>query len=334
MDGLWRNTVNTDRDDRCSSQRTVLRNRLLVRADKAPKVQHQRIPPPPRNGQGQRGQPGQPGPQGQGVVLVVRQCQVPNAATAGSGGAFQDPSGFPPFHDWPAPQGPAITAMGKWGPVQQLTSKPTGGYRPRSQWVSTMSCMRYIMTAPTMETSFAIAFRVIQEAHGLHLSSWDMSQNAIGDQDIVARDDGSVVVVYDHALEDFQAEGISQFTKYSAGHSQHPSPQMMVVKSAVGMWPRPSVMASPTSTSPRNSGLSISFRPEPDGLMARTGQSPFRSVMGLKMPGTPMSSAVQTALFWRAMTSEQVGRPPHCILSMAKGPFEISSKCDPLRQIR
>ena len=32
----------------------------------------------------------------------------------GSGGAFQDPSGFPPFHDWKAPEGPAIEEMGGW----------------------------------------------------------------------------------------------------------------------------------------------------------------------------------------------------------------------------
>ena len=47
----------------------------------------------------------------------------PKNVANGSGGAFQDPSGFPPFHDWKAPEGPAIDQKGDWTEVVQLTGK-------------------------------------------------------------------------------------------------------------------------------------------------------------------------------------------------------------------
>ena len=49
----------------------------------------------------------------------------------GSGGALQDPSGFPAFHDWPAPKGPKITQNGLFSSPEKLTKKPAGGYRPQ-----------------------------------------------------------------------------------------------------------------------------------------------------------------------------------------------------------
>ena len=49
----------------------------------------------------------------------------------GSGGAFQDPSGFPAFHSQPAPPGPPIQGLGKFSKPIQLTQQPSGGYRPQ-----------------------------------------------------------------------------------------------------------------------------------------------------------------------------------------------------------
>ncbi|MEC8276363.1 MAG: hypothetical protein VXZ96_14515 [Myxococcota bacterium] len=180
-------------------------------------------PPPPQNGQGQRGQPGQPGPQGQGAgPSGPPPMSGPNAATAGSGGAFQDPSGFPPFHDWPAPQGPAITAMGKWGPVQQLTSKPTGGYRP--QIAVGVNDVLHAVYYDRTDDGDIIRHRISSDSGG----SWSSPQQLGHDSernwgpDIVARADGSVVVVYDHALEDFSSRGY--LTTFQNGSWSQPTP--------------------------------------------------------------------------------------------------------------
>ena len=54
-----------------------------------------------------------------------------NQKTKGSGGALQDPSGFPAFHDWPSPKGPKITPKGRFSSPEKLTQKPAGGYRPQ-----------------------------------------------------------------------------------------------------------------------------------------------------------------------------------------------------------
>ena len=59
------------------------------------------------------------------------QAPPPPGGPQGSGAAMQDPTGFPPFHSWPAPQGPRIDALGKWSPPSQLTKAPGGGYRPQ-----------------------------------------------------------------------------------------------------------------------------------------------------------------------------------------------------------
>ena len=132
----------------------------------------------------------------------------------GSGGALQDPSGFPAFHDWPAPKGPKITDIGVFSTPVQLTKKPEGGYRPQIA----------IGKDDTMHTVFYIRKTDGDVIH--HRSSTDGIDWKIAEPlghrkernwgpDIVVREDGSVVVVYDHALEDFSSVGY--ITTYENG---------------------------------------------------------------------------------------------------------------------
>ena len=124
----------------------------------------------------------------------------------GSGGALQDPSGFPAFHDWPAPKGPKITKKGGFSSFIQLTQKPAGGYRPQIAIGKddTMHMVFYMR----MNDGDIIHHRTSQDG-----VSWSVALPLGHDKernwgpDIVVRDDGSVVVVYDHALDDFSSRG-------------------------------------------------------------------------------------------------------------------------------
>jgi hypothetical protein len=55
----------------------------------------------------------------------------PAGAPGQSGAMLQDPSGFPPFHDQPAPKGPAVTGLGAFSAPVLLTETQGGGYRPQ-----------------------------------------------------------------------------------------------------------------------------------------------------------------------------------------------------------
>ena len=48
-----------------------------------------------------------------------------------SGGQVQDPSGFPSFHNHPAPRGPSPSGVGDFSVPIKLSSPPSGGYRPQ-----------------------------------------------------------------------------------------------------------------------------------------------------------------------------------------------------------
>ena len=132
----------------------------------------------------------------------------PNGVQNGaSGGAFQDPSGFPPFHDWPAPKGPSIASVGSWSTPIKLTSKPSGGYRPQ------------IAVSPVGDEIHAVYYDrvdagdIIRHQRSSDGVTWSDPVSLGHDKDrnwgpdIVARPDGSVVIVYDHALPDFSSTG-------------------------------------------------------------------------------------------------------------------------------
>ena len=135
----------------------------------------------------------------------------PAPGPEGSGAAMQDPTGFPPFHDWDAPPGPAITAKGSWSEPVLLTSKPGGGYRPQVAVGKdgTIHALYYERTDDGDLIRHRRSSDGVSWSDPLHLGHHD---NRNWGPDIVARDDGSVVVVYDHALPDFRSRGfITQF---------------------------------------------------------------------------------------------------------------------------
>ena len=179
-------------------------------------------PKGPPNDQTQKGPQGPPNDQSQNGPPGPAPLSGPNAATAGSGGAFQDPSGFPPFHDWPAPEGPAIDKMGQWGEVKQLTKRPTGGYRPQiavgeNDWL-------HVVYYDRTDQGDIIRHRISKDSG----DGWT-EPNQLGHDsernwgpDIIALEDGSVIVVYDHALEDFTSRGF--MTVYNDGSWSTPTP--------------------------------------------------------------------------------------------------------------
>lgn len=129
------------------------------------------------------------------------------AGPGASGAMLQDPSGFPPFHDQPAPPGPAITERGTWSEPVRLTFEPGGGYRPQ------------IAAAPdgrlhVVYYERAEAGDLIRHRHkGPGETTWSAPAPLGFDEqrnwgpDIVVRDDGSVVVSFDHMQEDMRSRG-------------------------------------------------------------------------------------------------------------------------------
>lgn len=134
------------------------------------------------------------------------QAPPPPGGPQGSGAAMQDPTGFPPFHSWPAPQGPRIDALGKWSPPSQLTKAPGGGYRP--QIASTATGQLHALYYERTDDGDLIRHRTSTDGKTWtdpqHLGHTD---NRNWGPDLVTRSDGSVVVVYDYALPDFRSRG-------------------------------------------------------------------------------------------------------------------------------
>jgi hypothetical protein len=146
---------------------------------------------------------------------------VPPDGQPGSGAAIQDPTGFPPFHDWPAPQGKPVPAGGAWSQPVQLSSEPTGGYRPQ------------IAVGPgdRLHALFydrAKAGDIIRHRSSTGGKTWSSpvrlghTEDRNWGPDLVARADGQVVVVYDHALQDFSSQGF--ITRWQNGAWSEPQP--------------------------------------------------------------------------------------------------------------
>ena len=155
-------------------------------------------PTPNNQNIGPKGPPNMKGGQNKGPNL--------KGVANGSGGAFQDPSGFPPFHDWKSPEGPAISEMGGWTDALQLTKKPTGGYRPQIA-ISNDDLYHVVYYDRTDEGD------IIRHRMSRNGTKWSPPLKVSHDSernwgpDIVTRPDESVVVVYDHALPDFRSRG-------------------------------------------------------------------------------------------------------------------------------
>jgi len=132
---------------------------------------------------------------------------------------MQDPTGFPPFHNWPAPSGPTIDAVGAWSAPTRLTEAPGGGYRP--QIAADASGLLHALYYERTDGGDLIRHRTSRDGQ-----IWTPPRplghknNRNWGPDLVTRADGSVVVVYDHALPDFRSRGF--LTVFKAGQWSTP----------------------------------------------------------------------------------------------------------------
>ena len=126
----------------------------------------------------------------------------------GSGAALQDPSGFPVFHDWPAPPGSAITQLGDWTKPTRLTAPPTGGYRPQIA-VSPSDDQLHVVYYDRADAGDIIRHRRSTDGGETWTDPVMLGEDRDRNwgPDLVVRPDGSVVVVYDHALPDMRSRG-------------------------------------------------------------------------------------------------------------------------------
>jgi len=123
-----------------------------------------------------------------------------------SGGQVQDPSGFPSFHNHPAPRGPSPSGVGQFSEAVRVSSPPSGGYRP--QIAVGADDTRHVVFYDRITAGDIV--RYISSTDGLSWSDPEQvsfSEGRNWGPDIVARDDGSVVVVFDKAEEDFRSRG-------------------------------------------------------------------------------------------------------------------------------
>jgi hypothetical protein len=124
----------------------------------------------------------------------------------GSGAAFQDPTGFPMFHDMKAPSGPAITERGAWSEPERLSGQDGGGYRPQIA-VSPLDDRLHVLFYERTDHGDLIRHRSKAAGAWSAPSPLGFDDERNWGPDLVARDDGSVVVVFDHAKADMSSRG-------------------------------------------------------------------------------------------------------------------------------
>jgi len=136
-----------------------------------------------------------------------------------SGAAFQDPSGFPDFHAWPAPDGPPIQEPGAWTDPVLLSETAGGGYRPQIVVAGggTVHAVYYERAA---------AGDLLRHRHSSNGLVWSPAQPFGFDHhrnwgpDLIAASDGSLYVVFDHILPDLTSRGY--LTAWRDGHWSEP----------------------------------------------------------------------------------------------------------------
>ena len=130
----------------------------------------------------------------------------PGGGAPGSGAALQDPFGFPIFHNWPAPAGPPPASAGSWASAVRLSEDTGGGYRP--QVVAAPDGTLHAVFYARLEPGDLIRHRTSADGRvwtkPVHVG-WKDQRN--WGPDLVARADGSVVLVFDHAQPDFTSRG-------------------------------------------------------------------------------------------------------------------------------
>lgn len=122
----------------------------------------------------------------------------------GSGAALQDPSGFPMFHDRPAPGGTPITGLGDWSSPVLLSD---GGYRPQVDAARDGALHAIFYTRE--EAGDLIQHRVSRDQGATWSEPVRLGFDTLRNwgPDVVSRDDGSVVVCFDHAQPDLTSRG-------------------------------------------------------------------------------------------------------------------------------
>ena len=146
--------------------------------------------PPP----GQHGQPGNHG-----------QPNKPTNPPPGGEQGMQDPSGFPKFHDMPAPDGPEPGPVGAFSEPFQLTAKPTGGYRPQIAVGpdDTLHAVYYDRT----DDGDVVRYRQSKGGEWTAPEAVSPLTGRNWGPDLVTLDDGGLVLTWDHAAPDFSSQG-------------------------------------------------------------------------------------------------------------------------------
>jgi len=123
-----------------------------------------------------------------------------------SGGAVQDPSGFPSFHRKPPQPGPAPQGLGAFSAPVELSKKPGGGYRP--QIAVGPKDQLHAVFYERAKAGDLIRYRQSQDG-----ADWKapeplgFTSGRNWGPDLVARQQGGLALVFDKAEADFRSQG-------------------------------------------------------------------------------------------------------------------------------
>lgn len=139
-----------------------------------------------------------------------------------SGAALQDPSGFPEFHAWPAPAGPAIQGTGSWSAPVKLSSGAGGGYRP--QVAVGADGTAHVLFYSREDAGDLMVHRVLAPGASSFgpVARPGFSKGRNWGPDLVVRGDGRVSVVFDLADPGPASQGY--YTEWTAGSWSDPVP--------------------------------------------------------------------------------------------------------------
>ena len=130
---------------------------------------------------------------------------LPPPGAAASGAALQDPTGFPHFHSLPAPPGPAPAEEGAWSKALNLTDTESGGYRP--QVAVGADGTAHVVYYDRVDEGDLIRYRQVRDGRAGDPELVSFPEGRNWGPDLVVRDDGSVVVVFDVGGEGMASQG-------------------------------------------------------------------------------------------------------------------------------
>ena len=146
------------------------------------------------------------------------------APAGASGAALQDPSGFPEFHAWPAPEGSPIEGLGQWTQPVRLSPGPSGGGGYRPQVAVGADNTLHVLFYGRQDAGDLMVHRVKKPGESDFgppvQPGFDKGRN--WGPDLVVRADGTVPVVFDLADPGPASQGF--FTEWSGGTWSTPEP--------------------------------------------------------------------------------------------------------------